>query len=217
MTWARVGWIDPDSMTAAPGWLQPLIDAVPSLTAEQVTQAVPPHGQGVHAAVLVLFGPDRDLLLIERATQMRAHAGQPAFPGGRLDPDDADAAAAAVREAVEETGLDASGVVVFGRLPDLWIPVTDFVVTPVVAWWARPSAVSAQDPAEVSATHRVSLVDLADPARRCLVRHPSGYVGPGFEVHGLLIWGFTAGVISVVIDLLGLTIPWEPRYVDLPV
>ena len=205
MTWARVGWIDPDTMTAAPEWLQPLIDAVPSLTAEQVTQAVPPHGKGVHAAVLVLFGPDRDLLLIERATQMRAHAGQPAFPGGRIDPEDADAAAAAVREAVEETGLEASGVVVLGRLPDLWIPVTDFVVTPVVAWWARPSA-----------THRISVLERADPARRCLVRHPSGYVGPGFEVRGLLIWGFTAGVISVVIDLLGLAIPWEPRYVELP-
>lgn len=216
MTWARVGWIDPDTMGQAPGWLQPLQDSVPSLSVEQVTRAVPPHGQGVHAAVLVLFGPDRDVLLIERASRMRAHAGQPAFPGGRIDAGDADAAAAAVREAVEETGLDPAGVVVLGRMPDLWIPVTDFVVTPVLAWWARPSAVSALQPSEVAATHRVRLSDLADPARRCLVRHPSGYVGPGFQVHGLLVWGFTAGVISALLDVLGLAIPWEPRQVELP-
>ena len=55
MTWARAGWIDPDTMSQAPGWLQPLVDAVPSLSAEQVTRWVPSHGQGVHAAVLVLF------------------------------------------------------------------------------------------------------------------------------------------------------------------
>jgi 8-oxo-dGTP pyrophosphatase MutT (NUDIX family) len=216
MTWARSGWIDPDTMSKAPGWLQPLVDAVPSLSAEQVTRWVPQHGQGVHAAVLVLFSPDRDLLLIERATDMRAHAGQPAFPGGRLDASDVDASAAAMREAWEETGVDPAGIVILGRMPDLWIPVTDFVVTPVLGWWAQPGHVSPQDPSEVAAVYRISLDNFADPSRRCLVRHPSGYVGPGFEVNGLLVWGFTAGVISVLLDLLGLAIPWEPRHVELP-
>ena len=101
-------------------------------------------------------------------------------------------------------------------MPDLWIPVTDFVVTPVLGWWAQPGHVSPQDPSEVAAVYRISLDNFADPSRRCLVRHPSGYVGPGFEVNGLLVWGFTAGVISVLLDLLGLAIPWEPRHVELP-
>jgi hypothetical protein len=71
-------------------------------------------------------------------------------------------------------------VLVFGALPDLWVPVTNFVVTPVLGWWREPSPVSAQDPAEVSSVHRVLIADLVDPANRCRVRHPSGYFGPGF-------------------------------------
>lgn len=215
MTWQRTGSLQPSALEVAPPWLTPLLTAVPTLGADDVTRWVPPHGSGVHSAVLVLFGPERDLLLIERAGDMRTHAGQPAFPGGRVD-DGEDALTAAVREAVEETGLDPSGVVVLGTLPDLWIPVTDFVVTPVLAWWARPSAIAPQDPAEVSAAYRVALADLANPQRRCQVRHPSGFIGPGFEVHGMLVWGFTAGVISQLLDRLGLAVPWEPREVDLP-
>ena len=67
--------------------------------------------------MLVLFGdgPDGpDLLLIERARDLRSHAGQPAFPGGAIDPGDVDAVGAALREAAEETGLDPAGVDVVG-------------------------------------------------------------------------------------------------------
>lgn len=168
--------------------------------------------------MLILFSDDRDILLIQRASTMRSHAGQPAFPGGAVDLGDADAVDAALREAQEETGLDPAGVLVFGALPDLWVPVTNFVVTPVLGWWREPSPVSAQDPAEVSSVHRVLIADLVDPANRCRVRHPSGYIGPGFEVHGLLVWGFTAQVLSVLLERLGWSRPWdEDRFVDLPV
>lgn len=215
--WARRGSIEPDAIGQLPEWLADAAQIVRTLEASDLTQFVPPHGQGRHSAVLVLFGDDRDLLLIQRSSTMRSHAGQPAFPGGAVDDDDADAAAAALREAQEETGLDPSGVVVFGYLPDLWVPITGYVVTPVLGWWRSPSPVTAQDPREVASVHRVPLTAFADPAHRCRVLHPSGYVGPGFEVDGMIVWGFTGGIIAGLLDRLGWAVPWDQtRLVPLP-
>ncbi len=215
--WARMGSADPVAVAQLPPWLQEVAAVVVNLRAEDLTRFVPPHDEGWHSAVLVLFSDDRDLLLIQRASTMRSHAGQPAFPGGAVDDDDDDAAGAALREAQEETGLDPAGVVVFGALPDLWVPVTDYVVTPVLGWWRTPSPVRAQDPAEVASVHRVALADLADPAHRCRVLHPSGYIGNGFEVEGMIVWGFTGGIISGLLDRLGWSQPWdETRLVPLP-
>lgn len=215
--WARMGSADPVAVAQLPPWLQEVAAVVVNLRAEDLTRFVPPHDEGRHSAVLVLFSDDRDLLLIQRASTMRSHAGQPAFPGGAVDDDDDDAAGAALREAQEETGLDPAGVVVFGALPDLWVPVTDYVVTPVLGWWRTPSPVRAQDPAEVASVHRVPLADLADPAHRCRVLHPSGYIGNGFEVEGMIVWGFTGGIISGLLDRLGWSQPWdETRLVPLP-
>ena len=94
--------------------------------------------------MLILFGESDgqpDVLLIERAHDMRSHAGQPAFPGGGVDDTDDGPIGAALREASEETGLDPDGVEVAGPvLPDLWVPPSGFVVTPVLAWWRQPSA-----------------------------------------------------------------------------
>lgn len=215
MEWTRQGRLleSPDRL---PEWLRPLAALVPGLQADDLTRFVPPHGEGRHSAVLLLFGPDRDLLLIQRASTMRAHAGQPALPGGAVDPGDESAIETALREAHEETGLDPMGVEVFGQLPDLWVPVTGFVVTPVLGWWAHPSPVWARDPAEVSSVHRIGIDEFVDPSHRCRVAHPSGYVGPGFEVRGLLVWGFTAGLISGLIDRAGWARPWdESRIVSL--
>ncbi len=209
MEWARTGTVDPDALAIVPDWLRPVADIAATVTAEDLTRFVPPHGAGRHSAVLILFSDARDLLLIQRASTMRSHAGQPAFPGGALDEGDADATAAALREANEETGLDPSGVVPFAALPDLWVPVTDFVVTPVLGWWREPSPVWARDLAEVASVHRVPLDDLVDPVNRCRVHHPSGFIGPGFTVQGLLVWGFTAGLISGLLDRLGWAVPWD--------
>jgi 8-oxo-dGTP pyrophosphatase MutT (NUDIX family) len=217
VAWSRRGSVDPAAVARIPEWLHPVAEVAAVVTAEELTRFVPPHGEGRHSAVLILFGDERDLLLIQRASTMRSHAGQPAFPGGAVDEDDEDAAGAAVREAVEETGLDPTGVEVFGALPDLWVPVTNYVVTPVLAWWRTPSAVSAMDPAEVSSVHRVPVAHLVDPANRCQVRHPSGFIGPGFTVDGLLVWGFTAGLISGLLERTGWAEPWDrSRVVGLP-
>jgi len=194
-----------------PAWLVPLRDAAALVSAEDLSRFTPPPGASRRSAVLVLFGEDThgpDVLLIERAHDMRSHAGQPAFPGGVVDRTDTDAVAAALREAHEETGLDPSGVDVLTVLPDLFLPPSGFVVTPVLAYWRVPSAVAPGDPAEVASVHRVPIAELVDPANRVRVQHPSGYVGPGFEVAGLLVWGFTGGLLDRLLTLGGFG---EPR------
>ncbi len=215
---------DPTMGYALPGvnlpeWLRPVADAVAGVKGSDLTRFLPPSSGGRASAVLMLLGEgDRgpDLLLIERARAMRSHAGQPAFPGGALDAGDAGPIAAALREAQEETALDSSGVEPFALLPDLWVPVSDFIVTPVLAWWREPSPIRVADPSEVASVHRVPIEELADPARRMRVRHPSGYVGSGFDVAGLLVWGFTAGLISGLLELADWSRPWDPeRIVDL--
>lgn len=165
-----------------------------------------------HSAVLVLFGDGPrgdDVLLTRRSATLRAHAGQVAFPGGRIDPGDDGPVAAALREAREETGLDPTGVEVHALGGQLPVSVTNFVVTPVLAWWRAPSPVAPVDSAEVADVVRVPVAELADPANRFTVRHPSGYAGPGFEAGGLFIWGFTAIVLSGVLDLAGRERPWD--------
>jgi 8-oxo-dGTP pyrophosphatase MutT (NUDIX family) len=172
--------------------------------------------------VLILFGespggdgrPVPDLLIIERSYSMRSHAGQPAFPGGAVDPDDDGPVAAALREAAEETGLDPAGVRVVTTLPDLWLPPSDFVVTPVLAYWERPTEVRVVDPLEVESVHRIPLDELLDPANRLTVRHPSGFRGPAFAVRGLLVWGFTGGLLARLLSVSGLEREWDVSRVE---
>ena len=94
---------------------------------------------------------------------LRRHPGQPAFPGGAIDEADAGPVPAALREAAEEAGVEASGVEVLAVLPDLFIARSGFAVTPVLAWWRRPVPVAAADPREVTAVARVPLSELSDP------------------------------------------------------
>ena len=187
------------------------------------------------AAVLVLFGgrdggradqpDDLDVLLLSRATTLRSHAGQIAFPGGRRDDTDLDLVQTALREAEEETGLDPSGVDVLGMLRPLPLPYSLHVVTPVVGWWQHPSPVHARDAAESSAVFRTPIIDLTSPERRytsVLTRDGMTWKGPAWllDVDGAeqVLWGFTAIILDGMLDRLGWAEPWDrSRTIPAPV
>jgi 8-oxo-dGTP pyrophosphatase MutT (NUDIX family) len=205
-------------VTGYPDWLRDFVTAAPRTKVPDHFR--PPSNGARAAAVLILFGdgPEGpDLLLLQRADTLRKHAGQPAFPGGGIDPGDGGPVGAALREAAEETGLDPSGVTVLTEMPELYVSHSGYRVTPVVAWWREPSAVAAGDPGEVASVARVPLAELADPANRLRIRGPSGFLGPAFRVRDMLVWGFTAGILHRVLQVGGWEQPWdESRIEDLP-
>ena len=194
--------------------------------------AVPaPDSDVRNSAVLILFGeldsvpaaadappyfaPDLDVLLTRRSSGLRNHAGQIAFPGGGVEETDVDRAATALREACEETGLDPSGVDVLGALPDAHIPVSNYLVTPVLGWWRLPSEVAA-DRQESVEVFRVPVAELLDPVARGTsrlvyqgrtMRGPAFQLGPQFGGH--VVWGFTAILLSGIFEAVGWEQPWD--------
>ena len=203
-----------------PGWLSRLAAAAGQMDIPAaLLPAAPDSGRA--AAVLILFADDDghgpDLLLIRRSAGLRKHPGQPAFPGGAIDPADGGPVRAALREAAEETGLDPASVRIAGVLPELYIWRSDFRVTPVLAWWHAPGPVAPGDPAEIESVRRVPVAELADPANRLMIRYPGGHGGPAFRVAGLLVWGFTAAVLDRLLALGGWERPWDAAVLtDLP-
>lgn len=202
-----------------PDWLRPVEAAARGITVHDLTRFMPPDEPDVRrGAVLMLFGEGEhgpDLLLTERNRTMRSHPGQVSFPGGGID-DGETPHDAALREAEEETGLDPSGVDVFAELPELYLPPSNFAVTPVLAWWREPSPVHVRSPEEVHAVYRVPLRELTDDTHRIAVRHPSGWIGPGFLIgddKDVILWGFTGGIVARLFEFLG----WTEELDDAPV
>ncbi len=152
---------------------------------------------------------DCDVLLTERAAAMRSHAAQVVCPGGHLDPGDDGPIGAALREAREEVGLDASSVQIVGEMPGLYLTPSGTAVIPVLGWWASPHPVGVVDPAEVARVALADLDHLLDPRNRFTVVGPMGYRGPGFSVDGLFVWGFTANLLTHVFELAGIAPAWD--------
>ncbi|CNF77981.1 ADP-ribose pyrophosphatase [Mycobacterium tuberculosis] len=202
----------------APHWLDRFREEGPKTPVPPMFRPAP----GARAAaVLILFGegPEGpDVLLTERAATLNNHAGQPAFPGGRIDPEDDGPVSAALREAWEEAGVEPAGVDVLCTLPELYLSHSAHRVTPVAGWWREPSDIAPGHPGEVAMVARVPLDELVDPGNRLMVRHPSGLkMGPAFRVRGMLVWGFTAALLTRVLDAGGWNAPWDTsRVEDLP-
>jgi 8-oxo-dGTP pyrophosphatase MutT (NUDIX family) len=179
------------------------------------------------AAVLVLFSgawggdpthhggipADADVLLTQRAATLRNHSGQVAFPGGARDPGDEFPVGTALREAVEETGLDPSGVVPLATLGEFPVPPSGFEVSPVIAYWQNPSDVGVVDLGETARVVRVSLRDVVNPRNRFQVQRRGipgrPYKGPAFSLEKMLVWGFTGGMLSAIAQAAGWEIPWD--------
>jgi 8-oxo-dGTP pyrophosphatase MutT (NUDIX family) len=206
----------PDAVV--PAWLAALAQSAARMAVPQPLR--PPPAGGRPAAVLILFGDGPggpDLLLVQRSPRLRRHAGQPAFPGGAIEEADPGPVPAALREAAEEARVDPAGVDVLAVLPEVFVRRSGFAVTPVLAWWRRPVPVGPGDPAEVTAVARVRIAELADPANRLTVRHPSGAAGPAFLASGMLVWGFTALLVDRLLALGGWEVPWDTgRIEELP-
>jgi 8-oxo-dGTP pyrophosphatase MutT (NUDIX family) len=198
-----------------PEWLRPVAEAARSIEGRHLTQFLPPEGKEVRrGAVLMLFG-EGDVLLTERAHHMRSHPGQVSFPGGSVDPGET-AVQAALRETWEEIGVDPGSVEVFGALPELWLPPSNFAVTPILGWWREPGPVRVASPDEVHQIHHVTLEELFAPEHRIQVRHPGGWTGPGFLIgddKDVIVWGFTGGILTRFFSFLG----WLPPVEDPPV
>lgn len=193
-----------------PDYLKRLIDTADDLPLRhRMPQAT---ATARRSAVLILFGEGPrgpDVLLIEKSAHLRSHAGQPAFPGGGVDPGDDFPIGTALREAEEEAGIDPAGVRVLATLPELFLAPSNRLVVPVVGWWDDPRDVTVGDPHEVARVARVPLADLTDPANRYRLRHPSGFVGPAFCVADMEVWGFTAGLLDAILEAAGLARPWD--------
>lgn len=225
---------------ACPSWLRPLVDNVDDIpdaarrrlpadvlamiTTKAASAVTALRGGAREAAVLVLFsgpqsgppggGPpdDADLLVTVRASTLRHHAGQAAFPGGAADPTDDGPVATALREAYEETGIDVSRLHPLATMERMFIAPSQFHVVPVLAYSPDPGPVAVVNEAETAVVARVPVRAFINPENRLMVyRGDLGrrWAGPAFLLNEMLVWGFTGQVISALLDVAGWARPWD--------
>lgn len=160
------------------------------------------------SGVLLLFYPEAGngfFPLIKRPVYSGVHSGQVALPGGKVEPSDPDVIFTALREAEEEIGIDAEKVEVLGRLSDLYIPTSNFLVSPVIGFLSNtPSFIPEQK--EVSRIIRTEVHAIFQPEikKRTHLELGKGIRldTPYFEIDGEIVWGATAMILSELLHLL---------------
>ncbi len=159
------------------------------------------------SAVLILLYPDSNSLhfpLIERTDYPGVHSRQISFPGGSVDPEDVDYTATALRETEEEVGVPRDSIEVLGHLSALYIPPSNFWVQPVLGYVPAPPTWQ-RNPSEVESVIQTPLDQLVDGklSGESKIKHSSGVnmVVPSFTVHGHVVWGATAMMLSELISL----------------
>jgi 8-oxo-dGTP pyrophosphatase MutT (NUDIX family) len=200
----------PDPLPAGPQALMPV------LTDGRV-RSFPPRDPAADrpAGVLVLIAPGRDgdarVILTERPTYDGHHSGEVSFPGGKVEPNDPDIVATAVREAQEEIGLDpvAAGLVILGRLDEVWIPVSRFALVPVLAV-AERRLVLVPSPLEVARILEPPVTAFLPDAQVRMVDRTIGdwplrygaYPVGSDDGDELLVWGATARILGQLGSIL---------------
>ena len=162
-------------------------------------------------AVLILLNDGKrgpEVLITLRSEELRAHSGQPSFPGGALEGNES-AKEAALRESEEEVGIRRESIELLSELPDLFIPPSNFLVTPILGYWREPHQLTPQMSGEVVRIEFIPFEELAHPANRIMLRHQSGYQGPAFNVSDMRIWGFTGGILDRLIYHAGFEQEWN--------
>lgn len=160
------------------------------------------------SGVLILFYPDKKgpyFPLIKRPEYVGFHSGQVAFPGGKMELGDKDIVQTALREAEEEIGVDRSQVQVLGRLSDLYIPTSNFLVSPVIGFLEkRPDFIpEVKEVARVIQTELPLLFSPEIKKRKVLALGPNLNLDtPYFEIDGEVVWGATAMILSELIHIL---------------
>lgn len=203
-----------------PEWLKPALGVDPSQVQDLIgnRQASSLNGTNVQvpvkreAAVLMLLSgesaEEASILLTHRSPSMRSHSGQIAFPGGRRDPADTSLVDTALREAWEETDLQRNSVTPLEQWEQLHIRATGNPVSPILAHWTQPGEVYPASPDETDDVFLVPIRELVDPRNRFMVGFRK-WQGPAFHANGYVIWGFTAGVLSALLQHAGWTVPWD--------
>lgn len=160
------------------------------------------------SGVLILFYPDGKgscFPLIKRPEYDGFHSGQVAFPGGKMEIGDENIVQTALREAEEEVGVDRRDVQVLGKLSDLYIPTSNFLVSPIIGFLEkRPDFIP--EAKEVSRVIQTELPLLFNPEikrRKILTLGPNLNLDtPYFEIDGEVVWGATAMILSELIQIL---------------
>lgn len=153
------------------------------------------------SAVLILLFPANNSIhtvLIERPVYEGVHSGQIAFPGGRFEDGDVDLGQTALRETFEEIGVQPQGIEILGRLTDLYISPSNFLVSPFIGYTATiPDFIpDAREVQSIIITDLFSMGSMEKGAKT--ITHSSGFKikTPYYEIEGFTVWGATAMMIS---------------------